>query len=137
MNRHEYEEYRGTVANPGKISIRDLDDGDYTLAYGYTVDRYTWHAYVADDEIHVIVYSNGVRGLSFLVAHGNYGSEALPEVLRPNRRVYPDTVNKTFAYLMRDAGCELPFISYFDFDSHDVARRAGRTPWVGKTHFDF
>lgn len=132
MDANSYAAYRDTSATARSIRIDDLDAGVYTLAYGYTCDRDTWHAYVMNDEIHVLVYP--YRGAPLSHEHGP-SMEA--DRLRPNKRVYPDTVNETFARLMREAGAELPFIGNFDFTTPDTVRRAGMGVFKGKTHLDF
>lgn len=137
MNAEQYAVYQAVTASPTAINIRDLDDGEYTLAYGYTCDRDTWHAYTHGDQIHVLLYrGSGTVRPSELLGH-RHGAALPVEVLRPNKRVYPDTVNETFARLMFDAGAELPFIGNFDFSSVDAVRRQGKGPFKGKTHLDF
>lgn len=132
MNAEQYAVYQAVAASPTTINIRDLDEGDYTLAYGYTCDRDTWHAYVLDEQIHVIVYTYAGH-----VLEHRQGAAVPVKMLRPNKRVYPDTVNETFARLMFDAGFELPFIGNFDFATPDAVRRQGMGPFKGKTHLDF
>lgn len=132
MNRQEFENYQGTARCAHTISVEDLDDGDHTLAYGYTCDRDTWHAYVFNDEIHVLIYPH--QGDPLLHRHARTMDT---EDLRPDKRVYPDTVNEIFARLMRNEGTELPFLGNFDWTTPDVARRAAKMPFKGKTHLDF
>ncbi len=132
MNAEQYAAYKTDRPDPAThIHIADLDNGDHTLAYGYTCDRDTWHAYVMGAEIHVVTYTHTGERLRYMS-----GGSLLAEELRPNKRVYPDTVNDTFARLMRDTGNELPFIGTFDFGSPDVTRRAGLGAFKGKTHLD-
>ncbi len=132
MDATEYAAYQSSSRYARTIYIDDLDAGDQTLAFGYTCDRDTWHAYTYGDEIHVLVYPYSGPPISHQQAPS---MEA--ESLRPDKRVYPDTVNETFARLMREAGTELPFIGNFDFTSSDAVRRSEMGAFKGKTHLDF
>ncbi len=132
MDANTYAAYQAGAANTPTIHIDDLNAGDHTLAFGYTCDRDTWHAYVMDNEIHILVYPYRGDPLSY-----ERGFDIEAERLRPDKRVYPDTVNETFARLMREAGAELPLIGNFNFTTADVIRRQGMGAFKGKTHLDF
>lgn len=132
MNAAQYRAYMKDQKKVETVELIDIDDPvAHTLAYGYTADRDSWHAYTTDDELHVLLYD---RYEQITHVHG----EKLPAyLLRPNKRVYPDTVDDQFARLMRDLDYELPLIGNFDFNSPDVARRQSMGLFKGKTHLDF
>lgn len=138
MNREQYEAYRAADIRPQEIHISDLGPEEGTLAYGYDTDRNTWHIYVMDNELHVLIYwpqrvgqEHRYHTLRYL--HG----EAIPaEMMSPNKRVYPDTVDPKFAELMRRLGSPLNFIGMFDWDSEQVQRRNARGAFRGRTHFN-
>jgi hypothetical protein len=134
MNAEEYATYRQDITESryGGLGVVNVGDHERTLAYGYTTDRDTWHAYVMDGELHVLVYPYKGAPLGHL-----HGPSLDGEVLRPNKRVYPDTVDPLFARLMAEIGFELPFLGNFDFGTPDALRRAEMGPFKGKTHYDF
>lgn len=132
MNAEQYAKYKSSANTDPTINILELDPGDYTLAYGYTLDRDTVHVYTMDGEIHRIIYPYRGEMISYI-----HGTAIDARSLRPSKRVYPDTVNEKFAYLMRDAGTDLCFLGNFDFSGSDVIGRAERGAFKGKTHLDF
>lgn len=124
--------YQAATSNDTTLSIRNVGTTERTLAFGYTCNRDTWHAYVQGGELHVLTYP--YRGAPTAHLHG----ESMEvEALRPDKRVYPDTVDSLFARLMFDCGAELPLIGNFDFTTPDVTRRMEMGPFKGYIHTDF
>ncbi|WP_439681525.1 hypothetical protein [Embleya sp. MST-111070] len=105
---------------PRTLDAADLTGAERTLAYGYTLDGYTWHCYLRDGQIHVLVYNEITAAL---VSH-----EARPTWnvidLAPDKRVYPESVDAEFARALLHRGQELPFTR---FNEDRYARVASMT----------
>lgn len=130
MNQQEYEAYLTSDELDSLVHVSQLklttgaDEG--TLAYGYTTDRYDWHAWLRHGELHVAVFAHA--GFPLWHEHDEHQPSQL---LVPNKRVYPDTVDLNFALLMRKLGNPLPLLGNFTFDTDDVRRRAAMGPFKG------
>jgi len=109
MTKNEYEDLRKLDWNPPPpLSGKDLNDQtDRTLLYGYTCDRESWHVYLRDGEIVVLIYMN----------------ESDPEILTvlsnhdyiPNKRLYPECCDYEFCNLLsKDRDVVLPFTVWMD-----------------------
>lgn len=99
--------------------------GPRTLAYGYTAERDTWHAYVADDVLHVVTYWNrssddGARPL----LRSHLFGRALPvSKLVPDKRLYPEATSEVFARMLLTRGVRPPFTSFGHWTRSDTAAR--------------
>ncbi|QSF43401.1 hypothetical protein [Paenibacillus tianjinensis] len=102
MNITEYEQLKKSNSQQKIISIEDLkDDSDRTLLYGYTCSRNTWHVYIENKRIYVVVY--GFDGdPKWLNVDNNYE-------FVPDKRLYPERCDYDFCRLLKDSGVELPF----------------------------
>jgi hypothetical protein len=123
MKENEYDRYLETVDAAAHVPVVTLDEvgnSDRTLAFGYTCERHTWHAYVHDNEIHVVVYDNRYDG-PVVVAH-HHGAALEAHLLQPDKRVYPNRTEFAFAILMAAKGFHLPFTRYSDPERFDSSR---------------
>jgi len=85
---------------------------DRTLLYGYTCARETFHVYLKDVKIHVVVYNT------------NYSEDqARPQNMReipvksnydyiPDKRLYPEACDYHFCKLLKNCGMNLPFTGF-------------------------
>ena len=82
---------------------------DRTLLYGYTCERETFHVYLKNNEIFVVVYNTEYsRG------------KPVPKNMRqitvksnndyvPDKRLYPEKCDYKFCKLLKEKGVDLPF----------------------------
>ena len=58
MNKIEYEHLKNSDMGNNKIIDSEclVDKKDRTLLYGYTCNGKTWHVYIKDEQIHIVVY---------------------------------------------------------------------------------
>lgn len=93
-----------------QIRAESFSGKPLTLLYGYTCDRATFHVYLKDGLIHRLVYKEGARTVD-LVEH-----EALrswdPNLLVPDKRVFPESTNILMATLLKDAGVLVPYTRF-------------------------
>lgn len=111
MNRNDFETLRTIKADEPRLSAAELMIGSdgHTLGYGYTCARHTWHCYLRDRQLHVVIYDISETVLSYT------SGPWLPcEMLRPDKRVYPERTDMMFAMLMAHAGYPLPFLPFTD-----------------------
>ncbi|MFF2228348.1 hypothetical protein ACFVV7_34085 [Streptomyces globisporus] len=110
-----------TAQNRPRTLHRDeLTGPDRTLALGYTCDRATWHVYLLDGLVHVLVYGAVAR-----VVHHHEARVAWPVAdLVPDKRLYPESTDGAFAQLLVNCGQQLRFTK---FDEDRQARYAGVT----------
>lgn len=89
------------------ITIDDLKNKkDRTLLYGYTCDRSTWHVFVKDGKITVVVYKyddkeEDIKGFA-VYSNSQY---------IPDKRLYAECCDFEFCSLLVDRGVNLPFTS--------------------------
>jgi hypothetical protein len=132
MTPEQLASYNRTGGGDPKIHVSDLDAGDHTLTTGYNLDYAgDLHAYVMDDEIHVVVYDEK------RLLHHQFGDAVAAIQLRPSKRAYPHTTNETFALLMRNAGEPLTFLGNFDWERDWVRAEMAAEPFKAPTHLDF
>jgi hypothetical protein len=125
MNQTEYEEFRWEDSHVAVtvVTAEKVGGESRTLTLGYDVDRNTFHAYIHEGILYVRASSH--RGQIISDASGS----ALPaEILRPNKRVYPQYTDGHFARVMRDLDFPLPFTTWSE------PKREG--PYYGKTHLE-
>lgn len=125
MNQNEYDAFRLEEAKAAAptVAARDVGAADRTLAYGYDVDRNSFHVYAHRGILYVRSY-NHRRELLDTIS----GPELHAEALRPNKRVYPQYTDGHFARIMRDLGFPLSFTPWSE------PKREG--PYFGWTHLD-
>lgn len=112
-------------ANEAVIGIQELRPYIYnrTLLYGYTCERETFHVYVKDQKIYVIVYKIDYP-LSHEKEHGIFmRGDPRPINMRqievksncdyiPDKRLYPERCDYHFCRALKERGIELPFTSW-------------------------
>lgn len=95
------------------IGVEDLRDvQDRTLLYGYTCERETFHVYIKDKEIHVVVYKNeysndGITPKGMGEIKVSHNRDYIPD-----KRLYPEACDYDFCRLLKEAGIYLPFTGY-------------------------
>lgn len=87
---------------------------DRTLLYGYTCERETFHVYLKDMQIHVVVYGtkfveDEIRPTDMreIQVTSNYG-------YIPDKRLYPETCDYKFCRLLQNCNIDLPFAAFQD-----------------------
>ena len=109
MKKEEFEKLELTKV----IIASDLiNKKDRTLLYGYTCARETFHVYLKNMKIHVVIYQN------------YYGCETVkPKNMReiivksnmdyiPDKRLYPETCDFEFCKLLKEKDIHLPFTNF-------------------------
>lgn len=96
------------------ISALDLEPHlkDRTLLYGYTCNRETFHVYLKNMKIYVVVYNNDYSGeiikpinMRRIVVNSNHDYV-------PDKRLYPERCDYIFCQRLRMRDIELPFTSW-------------------------
>ena len=112
MDRMEYEMLEDIEAEKERIICAE-DLGPYmrdrTLMYGYTCARDTFHVYLKNGEIHIVIYesdySNRVekpKNMIEIKAESNYD-------FIPDKRLHPECCDYDFCRLLKLKGIHLPF----------------------------
>ena len=117
MDSKQYKAFRAVVKNNDSISYQEVlehcfgnkaPSGATTLLYGYTCKRDTFHVYVEDELLHVIVYGYKVDKPESYIS----SSSICAFSMIPDKRVYPCRTLETFARLMKEKGADgIPFTS--------------------------
>lgn len=103
MNRKQHELLMGRKV----IEFADLQDkSERTLLWGYTCDRASFHVYVKDEEIKVVMYfsDKDIEELNI-----QYNSQYVPD-----KRLYPEACDYEFCSLLAQDGVNLPFTTFND-----------------------
>lgn len=102
-----------------------------TLLYGYTCERETFHVYIKNDQIYVVVYNN------------DYSTDRVkPKNMRqikvtsnhdyvPDKRLYPERCDYNFCLLLKEKGVQLPFTTWSEPVEIDL--EDPRYPYYGFT----
>jgi hypothetical protein len=89
------------------------NSADRTLLYGYDCDRNTFHVYLKDDLVHLVVYKGSdmlrMDHRPKLVARTEF--KDLSE-LAPNKRVYAEASDYEFCRFLKEEGVWISFASY-------------------------
>lgn len=87
---------------------------DKTLLYGYTCERKTFHVYVKNENIYVVVYENDYstgkakpKNMRQIIVSSNYDYV-------PDKRLYPERCNYHFCLMLKERGINLPFTTWND-----------------------
>lgn len=104
---------------------------DKTLLYGYTCERETFHVYIKNEKIYVVVY------------YQDYSQDKIrPKNMRqlrvtsnhdyvPDKRLYPERCDYEFCRLLKEKGIDLPFTNWNDNIKTDLEDT--RYPYYGFT----
>lgn len=118
MNKTEFEQLKKIKDLPEPIISGDTltRKKDRTLLYGYTCDRRTFHVYIKDISIHVVIYdvdySAGIEhpkavGLEEINVTSN-------KDYIPDKRLYPETCDYEFCKRLQHLEYQLPFTTWTD-----------------------
>lgn len=87
---------------------------DKTLLYGYTCERKTFHAYVKNENIYVVVYENDYstgkarpKNMMQIIVNSNHDYV-------PDKRLYPERCDYHFCLMLKERGIHLPFTTWND-----------------------
>ncbi len=110
-------------ANEVIIGIPELRPYLYnrTLLYGYTCERETFHVYLRNQQIYVVVYerdfsAGGRRPKNMRQIEVKSNRDYIPD-----KRIYPEMSDFHFCTLLKERGIELPFTSWVggDYETDD------------------
>ena len=91
-----------------------------TLLYGYTCERETFHVYIKNEQIYVVVYETDYS-IDYNKELGSFmRGEPKPKNMRrievksnrdyvPDKRLYPERCDYNFCLLLKEKGVDLPF----------------------------
>lgn len=96
-------------APAGNLVDRLRNREDRTLLYGYTSDRTTVHVYMKDSLIHRVEYAYNSPEEDWQV---QINDTFVPDVLVPNKRLYPEACDAEFCEILKSFGVALPFTKY-------------------------
>lgn len=95
---------RNYKAPPTKVLLSDWDPTrPRTLVYGYTCDRSTFHVYVDNKAVHLLVYKDFPLQV---VGHRSTENEGglLASMCAPDKRLYADVSDFDFCRFLQDSG---------------------------------
>ncbi len=109
MNQEQYGLYSSAPNRNDSVSITEVVDPqrERTLIWGYTLERNSFHVYVANGMLHRVIYDfkdNVIDSIS--------GETLDTFLLKPSKRAYPEACELEFSLLMRLKGVELSFTTF-------------------------
>lgn len=91
------------------INADDLQDkSDRTLIYGYTCERSTFHTYLKNGEITVLIYSYNADKPEIVTVTSNNDYV-------PDKRLYPARCDFEFCKLLKENGIHYTFTTWEDY----------------------
>ncbi|MGW0673560.1 hypothetical protein [Streptomyces sp. NPDC002746] len=93
---------------PRTLRRDEVTGPDRTLAFGYTCDRASWHVYLLDGLVHVLVYDAVANTTSRHEARTTWNVAELV----PDKRLYPESTDAPFAQLLISRGQQLRFTTF-------------------------
>lgn len=112
MKKNQFDELKNSeTTKDSVISVNDLScDKDRTLIYGYTCERETFHVYIKNKEIHVVIYKtdyeqNKAKNMREMSVTSNWSYV-------PDKRLYPERCDYDFCQLLIRKNISLPFTSW-------------------------
>lgn len=111
MNREEFDIVTSTVSVVPYVSAADmgmLPEHERTLLYGYTCERRSWHVYIKDGFIHLLV----LDGTHSEIRHEKKKYDWHIPDLVPDKRAYAESTDFNFALLCRDRSVDIPFTQF-------------------------
>lgn len=106
MNLKAFIKLAEAPAKRKTVCVIDLIGPDRTLLYGYTVDRDTWHVYLQDGLIHLLVYTGNT-----MLSHRSAGTWDAEDLV-PNKRVYPESTDEAFAWTLHHLWIDVPYLPF-------------------------
>lgn len=128
MNSSELTALLVAQNQPRTLRRDELTGPDRTLAFGYTCNRASWHVYLRDGLVHVLVYDAVAKTAARHEARTTWSVADLV----PDKRLYPESTDPAFARLLISRGAQLPFTT---FNEARHARYASHA-FHGVTHTD-
>lgn len=109
MKKKEFEKLELTKV----ITASDLiNKKDRTLLYGYTCTRETFHVYLKNMKIHVVIYQNyyvceivKLKNMREIIVKSNID-------YIPDKRLYPEACDFEFCKLLEEKKLHLPFTNF-------------------------
>ena len=87
-------------------------DLDRTLLYGYTCERETFHVYIKNKQIYVVIYNTEYsRGKPTPKNMMQIEVKSNRDYV-PNKRLYPERCDYDFCKLLKEKGIDLPFTTF-------------------------
>ena len=83
-----------------------------TLLYGYTCERRTFHVYLKDLKIYVVVYDKDFTANKQTPKNMRQINVTSNRDFVPDKRVYPERSDFFFCKLLRERGIEIPFTTW-------------------------
>ncbi len=109
-------------ANETAIGVQELKPYTYnrTLLYGYTCERKTFHVYIKNKQIYVVVYENDYPIIYNEELSSFMRGDARPKNMKqievrsnrdfiPDKRLYPERCDYHFCRALKERGIDLPF----------------------------
>jgi hypothetical protein len=108
MTPEEYQELKKSWQEVPALSVDEIEGFDRTLLYGYMVNRQTFHVYLQDGRIHVLLTTYGFD------QPADYYASGIPLVstLVPSKRVYPESTDADFVRLLAQRGADVPLLPF-------------------------
>lgn len=111
MDKNQFESLENPPRRTERVTAGFLQDQTpRTLIYGYSTARDTFHLYLAEDGIHLVIYD--YHKLQLQHKHENEGirfSECVPD-----KRVYPEACDYEFCTMLLQADVRIPFTTWSD-----------------------
>ena len=84
-------------------------DLDRTLLYGYTCERETFHVYLKNKQIYVVVYNTEYSRGKPTPKNMRQVEVKSNHYYVPDKRLYPERCDYHFCKLLKEKGIDLPF----------------------------
>ena len=91
-----------------------------TLLYGYTCEKETFHVYIKDKQIYVVVYNTECLNGKPVPKNMRQIKVKVNQDYVPDKRLYPERCDYNFCVLLKEKGIDLPFTAFsegFNWDS--------------------
>ena len=110
LKRYDFKEHK-------ILDVHDLLPYVYnkTLLYGYTCERETFHVYIKDEKIYVVVYDVDYSSKDNIKPKNMRQIEVTSNHdYVPDKRLYPERCDYSFCRLLKAKGVDLPFTGWTD-----------------------
>ena len=102
-----------------------------TLLYGYTCERDTFHVYIKNEQIFVVVYKNEYSSGVVKPTNMRQITVTSNRDYVPDKRLYPERCDYNFCKMLKERGVDLPFTTWSDPVEIDL--EDPRYPYYGFT----
>jgi len=108
MTPEEYRELKESWQKVPALSVDKIEGSDRTLLHGYMVNRQTFHVYLQNEAIHVLLTTYGRdEPADYYVS-----KSPLVSTLVPSKRVYPESTDADFVRLLTQRGADVPLLPF-------------------------